>query len=453
MVMATLVLFRPVADKRLVRSEHDPRLTTEPEVLPTRSAPQLLKALTAHTPVGVFISDNDGSCIYVNERWSELTGLAFAEALGDGWSVALHPDDRERVAEEWEAALAEERDSIIEYRFLRPDGFVTWVKGYASAVYGTEGLLGWVGSCIDLTDHRTAMQELATERETFRAAFDDAPFGMALVSPTGHFLRVNSSLCQIVGYKAEDLVQLGFQEITHPDDLDNDVELVQQLLNGQLASYQLEKRYLRPDQQPRWVAISVSLIRTNDGQPLHFVVHVEDIQQRKLAERKLRRQADHDSLTGLLNRRCLLEGLALRIEQISDGGPPAELILLDLDHFKTINDSFGHAAGDAVLVATARALEHRLRKTDLVGRLGGDEFVVIAQTDGEPADGEQMATDLLTAVHRSQPADTPPGISISATAGIVTITSNSTATALLAIADQALYQAKQAGRNRAERVN
>jgi PAS domain S-box-containing protein len=99
-------------------------------------APDLLKALTAHTPVGVFVSGRDGACVYVNDRWCELTGLSFDAALGDGWSSALHPDDRDRVAAEWEAASAQERDSVIEYRFVRPDGSVCWVKGYASAVYG-----------------------------------------------------------------------------------------------------------------------------------------------------------------------------------------------------------------------------------------------------------------------------------------------------------------------------
>ena len=90
-----------------------PAADREGEVLGRGSAPELLKALTANTPVGVFVSDRDGSCVYVNERWCELAGLSYSEAIGDGWSSALHPDDRERIAAEWAVASDEGRDSVV----------------------------------------------------------------------------------------------------------------------------------------------------------------------------------------------------------------------------------------------------------------------------------------------------------------------------------------------------
>jgi diguanylate cyclase (GGDEF)-like protein/PAS domain S-box-containing protein len=421
-------------------------------VLGSAFAPVLLKALTVHTPVGIFFSDRDGSCMFVNERWCELTGLTFEEALGDGWSAALHPDDREAVSDEWAAASAEERDSVVEYRFLRPDGSVAWVKGYASAVYGTEGLLGWVGSCIELTEYRDAMRALESERETFRAAFDDAPIGMALVSPSGRFLRVNAALGKIVGRGADELRRLTFQDITHPDDLDADIGLVEQLLDGEIPSYRLEKRYLRPSGSAQWVAISVSLIRREDGDPLHFVVHVEDIHERKLAERRLRRQADYDSLTGLLNRRRLLEELELRIEQVGRGLAAADLILLDLDNFKNVNDSLGHAAGDRVLIGVGRAFRQRLRKFDAVGRLGGDEFCVVAETGGEEGEGDLIAGDLIAAIRTCALDIELPEAELTGSAGVVTITPGATVEAVLEAADRALYRAKQSGRNQVDRV-
>ena len=422
------------------------------EVLGPGSAPELLSALTAHTPVGVFVSGRDGACVYVNERWSELTGLSFGEALGDGWSAAIHPDDRERVAAEWVAASSEGRDSVIEYRFLRPDRSVAWVKGFASAVYGGQGLLGWVGSLLELTEYRTALQTLTTERETFRAAFDDAPIGMALVAPSGRFLRVNSALCEIVGHGEAELLRLNFKDITHPEDLGADAELAAQLLSGQIASYRLEKRYLRADEQSHWATIFVSLIRNEQGAPLHFVVHVEDIHERKLAERQLRRQADHDSLTGLLNRRRLLEELALQSRKAGRGGEAADLILLDLDHFKEVNDSLGHAAGDRVLIATGQALQRRLRKSDVLGRLGGDEFAVIAQTDGDRRAGDRLVADLLAAIRTSTLDADAPHLVLTASAGITTITAGTDPAAALEAADQALYRAKQAGRDRTARA-
>jgi diguanylate cyclase (GGDEF)-like protein/PAS domain S-box-containing protein len=429
-------------------STTEPGLGRRDGALAAASAPDLLQALTAHTPVGVFVSGPDGECVFVNERWTELSGLSATEALGDGWSAALHPDDQERVAAEWRAAAVEARDSVVEYRFLRRDGTVAWVQGYASAVYGSEGLLGWVGSCLDVTEFRTAMQELTNERETFRAAFDHAPIGMALVSPSGQFLRVNAAFCQIVGDSAPRLLGSHFQDITHPDDLDADVELVKRLLAGEIPSYKLEKRYLHPDRSSHWVAISVSLIRDGRGQPLHFVVHVEDIHQRKRAERRLRRQADRDALTGLLNRRRLIEGLKNGIEQRAAGTETAVLILVDLDRFKSINDGFGHPAGDRVLIAVGRALQRSLGRNDLIARLGGDEFAVIARCGSEPCEGERLAELLLDAVRACNVEAEDVKITVTASAGVAQIEARATAVTVIEAADRALYRAKLGGRDR-----
>src|SRR5258707_14862796 len=94
------------------------------------SSEDVLRALTGHTPVGIFVSNTGGGCEYVNERWCELTGLTPEEALGDGWAVALHPEDAARVGAEWQQASAAGRDSVVEYRFLRPDGSVAWIQGF-----------------------------------------------------------------------------------------------------------------------------------------------------------------------------------------------------------------------------------------------------------------------------------------------------------------------------------
>jgi two-component system cell cycle sensor histidine kinase/response regulator CckA len=124
------------------------------------SSEELFRALTSHTPVGVFVSDADG-CVYVNDCWCELAGLGVEEALGDGWARALHPDDAERVLAEWASAASEGRDSVGEYRFRRPDGTVAWVRGFAAALRDDDGrIVGWSGTCLDLTaGHRRERQQ------------------------------------------------------------------------------------------------------------------------------------------------------------------------------------------------------------------------------------------------------------------------------------------------------
>ncbi|RUL88981.1 PAS domain S-box protein [Tautonia sociabilis] len=131
----------------------------------------------------------------------------------------------------------------------------------------------------------TAANEALREgEERFRGAFEAAAIGMALVAPDGRFLRVNRSLCQIVGYCESELLTKKFQDITHPDDLDDDLSLVGRLLAGAISSYQMEKRYIRSDGRIVWIRLSVSLVRNSVGDPVHFVSQIEDITPRKQAE-------------------------------------------------------------------------------------------------------------------------------------------------------------------------
>ena len=411
------------------------------------SADELLRALTAHTPVGVFVSGADGACTFVNERWCELAGLSFEEALGDGWTRALHPDDRERVGHEWAIAAAGKRDSVIEYRFLRPDGSVSWIRGYATAYRRDGGFAGWIGSCLDLTAEKVSRQALERERKTLGAAFDEAPTGMALVSPDGRFLRVNRALCTFLGYPAPALLGRTFQELTFPADLDSDLEQVERLLAGEIEAYRMEKRYVRADGARVWAGLSVSLVRDEQGAPVYFVSHVENIHDRKLTEQRLRREADNDPLTGLYNRRRFLDELESCLKRLSLDGGEANLILLDVDRFKRVNDTHGHGVGDRALTAVADALRHRLRATDVIARLGGDEFAVLAVGPTSAASRRRLADDILESIRRCDVNDDDGRVRLTASAGLVPLGQGDDVATALEAADEALYAAKRAGRD------
>jgi diguanylate cyclase (GGDEF)-like protein/PAS domain S-box-containing protein len=405
-------------------------------------AEDLVRALTAHTPVGVFLSDRAGACRFVNQRWCDLTGLSFEQALGDGWAAALHPDDRERVGAEWAAAAAEGRDSVIGYRFQRPNGSVAWIEGYASAFRNPAGeLVGWIGSCLDVTAYRLAELDLEREREVFRVAFEEAPIGMALVGLDGRCLRANKALCRLLGYPLDELLLLSVPEVTHPDDLDVGLELMQRLTAGEIGSYQLEKRYLRKDGTVVWGYLSVSLIRDLNRAPLHFVAHIEDISERKHAERELRDLAERDSLTGLLNRRSFQQELERRL-QLS----PTDrwvLLLIDVDRFKRINDLLGHQAGDDALRAVGAALHRHARSDDLLARLGGDEFAVLANSTDAAATGARLLQAVRTAAIPTRSL----GGTITVSIGVAEAGRSPAPSDLIAAADEALYTAKRAGRN------
>ena len=248
----------------------------------------IARALADHTPLGIFVSDADGSCVYVNERWCELSGLTHAQALGHGWLAALHPDDSKRVLREWTTASRADSDSIVEYRILRPDGGVSWIEGFVSALRDDGGqVTGWVGSCLDLTTRKRAEEAAKFASARFQAAFDSAPIGVALTLPDGRWLDVNDALCELTGYSKKDLLALTFAEITHPDDRATSHENWILHNAGDVESNQLEKRYVRADGEIVWVSISRTLVCDDEGQVLYTVSHIENITGRRDAQRSL----------------------------------------------------------------------------------------------------------------------------------------------------------------------
>jgi diguanylate cyclase (GGDEF)-like protein/PAS domain S-box-containing protein len=362
-----------------------------------------------------------------------------------------HPDDLEDSIEHSRRQLDGEVDRLrIEKRFLRSDGTVVWVALTSSlARDGDGGPLHFVAQIEDVTERVRAQRALEEAEERFRSAFDYAPIGMALVDLDGHWLRVNPMLCEITGYTESELLACTFYEITHPDDLEKNLAEVQRVIGGERRAMRIEKRYLRPNGDTVWVRISSSLVRDADGKPLHFVSQIENVTDRKRAEQKLKELADHDSLTGLLNRRRFDEELRLTLLKLRRHGGQATLLLIDLDRFKAVNDTYGHKTGDEVLVTVAAALRARLRETDVVARLGGDEFAAIAlEIGGDEA--RAFATDLVTELRSRQNVSGEAVLTVTASIGVVLLDQASIADEddPLVAADRALYRAKSGGRDR-----
>ena len=148
------------------------------------------------------------------------------------------------------------------------------------------------GTYEDVTEHVEIMALLKEREKLFSNAFDFAPIGMALVSLTGGWIRVNSSLCNMLGYNEQDFLKHTFQDFTHPDDLNKDLQLLQQLLDGNVQSYSMEKRYLHVDGHIIWALLSVSLIRNESGQPMYFVSHIKDITEKIKHAQTIQNQND-----------------------------------------------------------------------------------------------------------------------------------------------------------------
>ena len=181
-------------------------------------------------------------------------------------------------------------DGEYEYRFRirRADGEMRWIQGRSRSFFDSNGDLNYrTGVNVDITERQKTEEALRQSEERFRSTFDNAAVGIAHVSPDGKWLEVNNRLCDIVGYTQEELLSSTFQKITHPEDLDADLQLLEQVLTGKIKTYTLEKRYIHKSGTAVWINLTVSLVRYSDGRPKYFISVVEDISERKRAEEKI----------------------------------------------------------------------------------------------------------------------------------------------------------------------
>ncbi len=291
----------------------------------------------------------------------------------------VHPEDLSTVYHFVEGVRADadlNRSYDIEARIIRGDGEVRHILVRLTVSRDPAGQsVKLFGINQDVTDRKKAEEALKESESRFRGSFEASGIGMVIVALDGRWLKVNQSFCDMVGYSEEELLAKTFHDITHPDDLKNDLEYVQRLIDEQIPNYRLEKRYYHRDGYIVWGALSVSLVRDARGYPLYFVGQIEDITENKLFDEKLQTMVITDELTGLHNRKGFFE---LASEQLRLASERHTLLTVNLDHVKWINDTLGHREGDAALVTVARLLKDTFREPGIVGRLGGVEFAVLA---------------------------------------------------------------------------
>jgi diguanylate cyclase (GGDEF)-like protein/PAS domain S-box-containing protein len=289
-------------------------------------------------------------------------------------------------------------------------------------------------------------RSLRGAQNRFESAFDNAPIGMALIAMDGRWLQVNDALCRITGRTGDELKSTTFAAITHPDDAGLDAQALTQLLTGQVRSNQVEERLHHAWGHDVWVLVTRSLVHDEARAPLYVVTQVQDISERREMARHVEYAVDHDFLTGLFNRRHFEQALARETERAARYGVVGAVLLIDLDNFKEVNDAFGHRAGDDVLKGVAGLLRHRLRHTDVVARLGGDEFaVLLTLTDADHA--QNVADEVVKALGRETAVLADRALRITASVGLAMLDGR-TDVEVLACADLAMYEAKEAGRNR-----
>ena len=394
----------------------------------------------------------DGTILSWNAGAQRLLGYSAAEALGRPIDELIYaPGVRARTVQNIEKVRRGETVAPYETRRKTKDGRLVDVLSSVSPIRNEAGEV--IAASIILHDISALKQAELTVKESeerFRAAFEQAGVGMGLrdIDPSKpQWLRVNQKLCDILGYTREELMQLTSIDVTPPEDRAVAIEQNERLLRGEITTYVREKRYVRKDGQIIWAKITLSAVRGTSGQPGYIISVVEDITDTKKTDERIAYLAQYDALTALPSRTLFRDRLIQAMARAKRNERLLAVMLLDLDRFKEINDSFGHAVGDCTLQAVGNLLKDALREVDTIARMGGDEFALIIEQNAN--------IDEITAVaERIQQVFYAPlviagrEIFVTTSIGITVYPFNGEdVDELLQASEVALYRAKEDGRN------
>ena len=307
-----------------------------------------------------------------------------------------------------------------------------------------------LGVYFDKERERHALDLAAEHLETkkrFQLAFENNVAGMTITDLSRRILAVNRSFCMMLGRSSEEILGLDTDAFTYPRDRDIANDWTMRMLAGEQSEVIYAKRFIHKDGHVVWVEVSRSLARDKDNNPQYFINSVRDITEERLLLAKLSHQALHDPLTGLANRAMFEDRLTHALSKAFRKNTKVAVLLVDLDEFKYINDTFGHQIGDDLLVEVARRLEKLTRSADTLCRFGGDEFLYLCEGISNPSEAEAIAARLLGAFDEPFPIGEY-SLNQAASIGLAIGGGWSNSVDLVRDADAALAVAKRQGKNR-----
>lgn len=413
------------------------------------TADNLLDMISTHKP--------SGEAVFVTPSVTQLVGYTPEEFIGTQSYEHIHPDDQEKIRKIAENSGKTGDSYTATFRMRRKDGRYIWVETSVRPMRDEHGAIKEL-LCVtrDVTDRMKIEQELRISNARLKAIFDNAGTGIVIRDSNENLIDANPAYLEMIGYTKEEVEQLS--AIVHSEDYSDVNKLFNDMFEGKCTSDKSEIRYIDKKQQVRYVEVTSTYIPGTEDTPASIVRVVNDITETKKKEEELlkaKSEADRlaatDYLTGILTRRAFSERLEEEFKRAIREKIHICLVMVDVDHFKSINDVHGHQVGDLVLQKIAKCMSKVLRAYDFIGRHGGEEFLIcLPNTKAEQ--GRKIAERMRKAVSELEIKllYLKDPIKLTASFGVASQIPAKTDTTekLISLADRAMYDAKETGRNR-----
>ncbi len=417
-----------------------------------RRAAENLAVIAANVPGMIFQwrlnPDGQPKYLYASPGARDLYGVSPEELMSDERSMSgflVNPEENtlDRAAMLHSAATLTPWHA--EHRLITSDGELRWLEANAIPQRNPDGGTTWTGYVYDVTRRKLAEEELRVSEEKLRSLYDLSPLGIALSDSEGRFLQTNYAMEVITGYSRQEFAAMNWWEWAADHGSEDQRQRIQSLIHsGRFGP--LEKEITRKDGSKVPVQLTGIMVTASDGARLMWSM-VEDIADRKRAEQRISFLAYHDPLTGLDNRLALRTRLAEALSAAGAVRNRVALMMIDIDRFKTINDTLGHDAGDRVIVELARKIRAAVRESDIVARIGGDEFVVAMTQLRSEGQARAVAGKVFEQLRGRFEVDGST-VHVTVTAGVSVFPGDGPdPQTLMRKADIALYAAKARGRD------
>ena len=421
------------------------------------------RAISDASPLGIFVADALGGCVYTNAAYHKISGLSFEQTLGTNWSMAIHPEDRERVLSEWRIAAQSLEPFQTEYRFQQEDHSIVWTRVNSAAMRNNQGvgrkLFGLVQTVEDISERklsefvlRAAEEALFEEKERAQITLNSIGDAVLTTDLVGNVTYLNQVAEAMTGWSRTSALGRPLAEVFNI--IDGKTRSVagnpaqRAIKEDRIVGLAGDCVLIRRDGFESAIEDSSAPIHNREGRVIGAVLVFHDVSESRAVALRMAHLAQHDFLTGLPNRVLLNERCSQAIGQANRHKKQVGLLFLDLDFFKRINDSLGHAIGDQLLQSVAKRLVVGVRTTDTVCRQGGDEFVILLAEIEQKLDATHVAEKLLAAFALPHLIDGRE-LYVSLSIGISVYPDDGhSVESIMQNADTAMFQAKASGRNK-----